>query len=89
MKKKLKVVYFFANWCHPCLIFNETFEKARSEINNVEFEKCNIEESSNKELLEDVGLVPFFKFYKNDKLIKTYSGIIEEDKFTELINKLI
>ncbi|XP_064386038.1 thioredoxin-like [Halichondria panicea] len=75
---KWVVVDFTASWCPPCKMIAPIFETLSKEFTEIKFYKVDVDE--NNETAEDQGIqaMPTFKFYQNEKAMKTMKGADEK-----------
>lgn len=71
---KLIVVDFSAEWCGPCKMIAPTFEALSKEHDSVVFIHVDVDVLEDLPDGSDVRGVPTFKFFKDDKLLDTFSG---------------
>ena len=70
---KLVVVDFHASWCGPCRMIAPFLMKFATD-NDMILLKVDVDQAEDIAKLEDVEEMPTFKFYKDNKLVKTYKG---------------
>ena len=72
--EKLVIVDFTATWCGPCKRISPEFEKLALEHTDCVFKKVDVDEGV--EIAEHCNItsMPTFHFYKNDKLLHSFSG---------------
>jgi len=75
---KLVVVDFSAEWCGPCKFIAPHFEKIAKETPSAVFIHVDTDEVKVNDA-RDVRGIPTFKFFKNSKLVHTFSGASVEE----------
>jgi thioredoxin len=75
---KLVVVDFSAEWCGPCKMIAPHFEKIAKETPAAVFIHLDTDEVKVADS-RDVKGIPTFKFFKNSKLVHSFSGASVED----------
>eukprot|EP01125_Pyxidicula_operculata_P013475 TRINITY_DN4474_c0_g1_i1.p1 TRINITY_DN4474_c0_g1~~TRINITY_DN4474_c0_g1_i1.p1 ORF type:complete len:199 (+),score=31.84 TRINITY_DN4474_c0_g1_i1:134-730(+) len=71
---KLVVVDFSATWCGPCKAIAPVYEQLAKSTPTVVFLHVDVDENRGLPDANDVSGIPTFKFFKNGKLLKTFSG---------------
>lgn len=91
LKKQIEngvhIVYFYANWCGPCLVLDNILKEVQKESVDVNILKIDVE--NNEELVKkmDVDTVPTIIIYKEGKLKSRKIGYISKEKLINLIKK--
>ncbi len=87
---KLVLIDFFAEWCEPCNAFTHILRELDKQYNNeVEFYKVNIDESAECAMRYGVTSVPTIVFFKDGEEVERQVGLIEKEKFENLIKDFI
>lgn len=74
-KQQKTVIDFFAPWCGPCNRIAGDYEKLAETYPNINFYKCNVDESSDLAADFDVGALPTFILINiDDKVINKIEG---------------
>lgn len=83
----IHIVYFYANWCGPCLVLDDILKEVEKEEKDVNILKINVE--NNEEVVKkmDVDTVPTIMIYKEGKLKETKIGYISKEKLLKIIKK--
>ena len=89
-KDKKVIIDFFATWCGPCKKIAPEYLKLSEEYKEIEFCKCDVDESSELSEAFNVNALPTFIFLLNGKVINTVEGsdINELKKSTNELNNL-
>ena len=90
-KDKKVVIDFFAPWCGPCKRIAPDYEKMAEKYTNIEFLKCDVDESSELAELFEVESLPTFLLINNLKVINKFIGSDMEGltKIVEELNELV
>lgn len=80
----MKILYFTASWCKPCLKIAPTFDELSKQYPEHDFVKIDIDE--NEEMSEDIKVLPTFQFFMDDMKIDEFSGAHVE-KLIETVEK--
>ena len=80
---------FYALWCRPCMMMMPIIDEIASEIEGINFYKCNVD--NNIELAQKLNIesIPRFMVFKSQKLVKVFVGAIPKEKFKSEILCLI
>lgn len=81
---KLIVVQFSTRWCGPCKKITPYVEELAEEFKKIVFIHIDIDILDELPDGNDVRGVPTFKFFKNNKLIDSFSGA-NPDKLRDTI----
>jgi thiol-disulfide isomerase/thioredoxin len=71
---KVVVVDFSATWCPPCKRIAPVFEELATQTPSLVFIKVDVDECAGMPDGEDVSGIPHFKFFKDGKLIDSFTG---------------
>lgn len=86
--EKPVLVDFHADWCAPCKIMNPVLKNIKSKLGkDLIILKINIDNNPAVAEKFQVKGVPTFVLFRNGEIKWRQSGIIEENKFIELIQK--
>ena len=86
--EKPVLVDFHADWCAPCKIMNPVLKNIKSKLGkDLVILKINIDNNPAVAEKFQVKGVPTFILFRNGEIKWRQSGIIEENKFIELIQK--
>ena len=86
--EKPVLVDFHADWCAPCKIMNPVLKNIKSKLGkDLIILKINIDNNPAVAEKFQVKGVPTFIIFRNGEIKWRQSGIIEENKFIELIQK--
>jgi thioredoxin 1 len=82
----IKVIDFYADWCNPCKTMLPIFEELKSEFNNIEFIKINIEESD-EGLKFGITSIPTFILTRNDAEVSRKNGVMTKETFKKWLEQ--
>ena len=90
-KDKKVVIDFFATWCGPCKRIAPDYEKLAETYTDIEFVKCDVNESSELSELFEVEFLPTFLLINNLKVVHKFAGTDMEGltKKVEELNELV
>ena len=90
-KDKKVVIDFFAPWCGPCKRIAPDYEKLAETYTDIEFVKCNVDESSELAELFEVESLPTFLLINNLKVVHKFVGTNMEGltKKVEELNEFV
>ena len=73
-KDKKVVIDFFAEWCGPCKKISPMYNELSETYSDIEFYKCNVDESAS--LSEEFGInaLPTFVSLNNGKVVNKMEG---------------
>jgi thioredoxin 1 len=88
ISSKVHVIDFFAEWCGPCNIFAPIFEEVANEFSDINFMK--IDSDASPELCQEFNVMslPTIVIFKDGNEVFRHTGILNKEKFTEVLNKL-
>ena len=88
--EKRILVDFFADWCAPCKTMNPILKSIKSKMGDeIKILKINVDKNQAVADKFNVRGIPTFIIFKQNELKWRQSGIIEENKLIEELNKLI
>lgn len=73
-----KIIDFWAEWCGPCKQMEPILDEIKNE-NDVEVEKVNVEEETDKANEYGIISIPTFFIYKDEELVKTFTGAVPKE----------
>lgn len=73
-KKGIVLVNFYANWCGPCMLLNQTLEDIGNSVTNCRIIKVDVDECPQATNLLEVDTVPTTFIYRDGKVITRYVG---------------
>ena len=71
---KLVIVDFTATWCGPCKRIAPEFENLSTVHTDCIFKKVDVDEGVEISEHCEISSMPTFHFYKNDKMLDSFSG---------------
>ena len=84
------LVDFFADWCAPCKTMNPILKSIKSKMGDeIKILKINVDKNQAVADKFNVRGIPTFIIFKQNELKWSQSGIIEENKLIEELNKLL
>ena len=84
------LVDFFADWCAPCKTMNPILKSIKSKMGDeIKILKINVDKNQAVADKFNVRGIPTSIIFKQNELKWRQSGIIEENKLIEELNKLI
>jgi thioredoxin 1 len=90
-KDKKVVIDFFAAWCGPCKRIAPDYEKLADKYTDIEFVKCDVDDSSELAELFEVESLPTFLLINNLKVVHKIVGADMEGltKKVDELNELV
>lgn len=83
------VVMFYANWCGKCAMMKPIAEELEKKYSNqIRFCEVDVDESAVLAGEYAPDLVPTFILFKDQKIVGSLSGLIDEDVLDERIQKI-
>ena len=73
-KSKLVVVDFTASWCGPCKAIAPIYQELANKYTNCDFYKVDVDDGEDIAAECQIKSMPTFNFYKNGKLVSSFSG---------------
>jgi thioredoxin 1 len=86
--KKVKEIFMFsAVWCRPCQLIKPLFKQLKEKYTGLKFTTLDVDDPKTDDVpsSEQVTGVPTFQFFKDGKMISTFSGANQERLETEVI----
>jgi thioredoxin 1 len=71
---KKVVIDFFAEWCGPCKKIAPSYLELSKKYKDIEFLKCNVDESLSLSEEFNINALPTFVFVNNGKVVNTMEG---------------
>ena len=73
------VVDFFATWCGPCKVLSPVIDELSGELENVNFVKVDIDQSTDLAQKFKIVSVPTLKVFKNGEEVDTLMGFMPKE----------
>ena len=83
------VIDWFAPWCGPCKIIDGVLKNVKKEFPDINFKKINVDENSDLANSFGIRSIPTLIFVKNNKIVETLIGVVNEEKLKETITELL
>lgn len=86
----LKAVKFFAPWCGPCRVLNDTIVSLDLSEEKVRFSEVNIDDDEFESIHMDLGVrsVPMMAYYLNGELKDKVVGLQTRDEIIRKVEEL-
>ena len=78
---------FEAEWCGPCKVFNPVFKAASLAHPGVEFVSIDIDEDSDTASLYGIKSIPTVIIKKDDEVVDTIVGLVNQEELSSRVNK--
>jgi thioredoxin 1 len=82
-------VDFYADWCRPCTLLAPIFEKVSATLVNAKFGKLDIENNPETSVKYNISSLPTIIIFKDGKAVEKLSGLVNEKKLTDTVQKHI
>lgn len=83
------IVDIYADWCGPCKMYGPIFERVSKQLGNLgNFFKVDSERFPELSRKYNIRGIPTTLFFKNNILVKSQSGLLNENQLSEIINSL-
>ncbi len=83
----LVVVDFWAAWCRPCNMLTPLINRLAENYKDVKIGKINIDENADTPKKYKIAAIPTILFFKNGMIVERITGMQDESKFCDLIEK--
>jgi len=84
---KKVIIDFFAEWCGPCNRISPQYVELADKYTNIEFCKCDVDESSALSEAFNINALPSFVFLNDGKVVNKLEGA-DIDGLKKLIEEL-
>ena len=83
------LVDFWAAWCGPCKMMNPVIEQVKSNNENLEVVKVNVDEERELAVKYQIRSIPTLVLFKEGKPIWRNSGVLNEQMLTDRIKEVL
>jgi thioredoxin 1 len=83
------LVDFWAAWCGPCKMMNPVIEQVKSNNENLEVVKVNVDEERDLAVKYQIRSIPTLVLFKEGKPIWRNSGVLNEQMLTDRIKEVL
>ena len=90
-KKENKPFYvdFWATWCGPCKMMNPVIEQVKSNNENLEVVKVNVDEERDLAVKYQIRSIPTLVLFKEGVPVWRNSGVLTEQKISDKIKEVL
>jgi thioredoxin 1 len=82
----IKVLDFYADWCVPCKRISPVIDNLNTKMEDVEFEKVNVEEQYELAEKYNITSVPTFVFEREGNEVHRITGAMNPVAFEAQVN---
>lgn len=79
-----KIIDFHAEWCGPCKKQDEILKELEEDI-DVEIEKVNVDEETEKVQQHNISSVPTLVIKQDDEVVEDFVGLTQKDTLTDAL----
>ena len=83
------LVDFWAAWCGPCKMMNPVIEQVKSNNENLEVVKVNVDEERDLAVKYQIRSIPKLVLFKEGVPIWRNSGVLTEQKISDKIKEVL
>ena len=83
------LVDFWAAWCGPCKMMNPVIEQVKSNNENLEVVKVNVDEERDLAVKYQIRSIPTLVLFKEGVPIWRNSGVLTEQKISDKIKEVL
>ncbi|HZW78657.1 MAG TPA: thioredoxin family protein [Flavobacteriaceae bacterium] len=80
-----KAIYLYADWCSSCQIIAPFIEQLKTEMEEIEFTKINVDEHPQVAAAFKARNVPTFILFEDGKEISRKSGTISKSELRQFL----
>jgi thioredoxin 1 len=83
------LVDFWAAWCGPCKMMNPVIEQVKSNNENLEVVKVNVDEERDLAVKYQIRSIPTLVLFKEGVPVWRNSGVLTEQKISDKIKEVL
>ena len=83
------LVDFYATWCGPCKMMNPVIEQVKSNNENLEVVKVNVDEERDLAVKYQIRSIPTLVLFKEGVPVWRNSGVLTEQTISDKIKEVL